>query len=227
MDAEAITLARHYGASEDKLCESLNVTHLQLRQFTLANNIKLDYDILSDNLLAEIVLNRNWAHEKLASRYHVPLLIIKQILVGTYIGPREQPDIDILELQHLANQGYHFNEMAFKLHTTIYYIKKALKDHNLITTRQKITAQQYDEIVHSLHLKTKDLAKKYNLSPSMISHIRRETENKVERKALVRADPELVVKLVNAGFTQVSIAKQLNIAQGTVSRLYKENKNVI
>lgn len=225
MQAEGITLAIHYGMSEDKLCQSLGVTHLELRQFALANNIGLNYKVFSDSLLEELLSHRDWAPEKLAGRYHINPLTIRRILAGTYIGPVSQPEVDILELQHLANQGYNFKEMAVKLNTTIYYVNKALEKHNITTARRKLLANQYDEIIDNLHLSTKDLAEKYQVSASMISQIKHETVNFIKRKPLVRADPALIVQLVDQGFTQTSIAKQLNIAQGTVSRLYKEHKH--
>lgn len=193
----------------------------------MVNNIELEYGYADPYLLTEIYQRKNWHAQKISARYNIPLSTVNQIVSDNYQTPEDKPSLDVLELYSLAEQGLTYKEIAQQLNTTIYYIRKAMGEHNIRMTTKKLTGQQYQEIVDALiegKTSNKDLAYQYNVDPSMISHIKAEVLVLPNRKKHNKIDPALVVKLIEYGFTQEAIAKQLDISQATVSRLNKEHK---
>jgi len=223
-----IVTALDNGLDETQIVEATESTHLELRQYCRLHCIPLDYSFVSESLVIELLDHAEWKAPKLASRYNMTIPVMQRILLGTYPLTVKRKIINKKTLTDLVNLRCSVQEIAKHLDVSIYYVRKALEKHSLTVQRGKLTTAQYDEIVHDLlHCLTpqKDLAEAYGVDPSMISYIKKQVVNLPERKKYIKADPLLVVQLVDAGYTQQSVAKQLNIAQATVSRLYREHKH--
>jgi len=212
------------GADEDRVCELFNLTHLSLRQLVKRNNLTLDFSIVSESMLDEIV-EQTLLYEQIMNRYGLSFAISHSIANGTYELPKRQVPIDHITLQSLLQQGMSVGDIASRLSSSSYYIKKAMKKYNLSSEaqRKKLTEAQYDEIANILiegQVPSKDIARLYNISPSMVSHIRNDTLiDKPPRKPRKHVEPSLVIRLIDKGCTQQEVAQQLGVSQSSVSRV--------
>jgi len=209
--------------SEDKLVEATQSSHKTLRQFCYKNDIDFDYDVISSSLIEEMLETCDVAR-KMVVWYRIKPSVATHIIGGSYTLPEPKKPLDILELIHHLDQGSSIREIAKTLDTSQYQVNKAIKEHDLKPNRRKLTNAQYEQLVNDIledKKCNKELAKHYNISTSMVSHIKGQVTDMPPRKPHGKADPELVSKLHEAGLTQQEIADTTGVSQATVSRLLK------
>lgn len=226
MNKKSIRLALLYGMSEEALVASLKTTHEELRQFAAKEEIKeLDTSVITSSLIEE-VMHKNYSIRKIASRYRISQPIANQIYYNGYTIPNPAPEIDLIELIAYLDQGYSVQDIAKQFETTPYYIRKTMAVNDLVPNRNKLTSSEYNNLVKDIAAGVqshKHLAKRYNISQSMVSQIKRATTDMPPRKTHNRANKDLIRKLIKDGHTQESIALQLDISQATVSRICRSS----
>lgn len=217
------------GATEDRVVELFDLTHIKLRTLAKRYNLDIDYKIITESLLDEI--DNSWSTAQINNRYYIPISTAQQIHDGTYRLPARTPDIDYITLQTMLQQGQPVNDIADELEVSPYYVKKMMLKHNLTSEarRKKITLDQYNSIAELLiagDMQSTSIAKLYNISTSMVSHIKSETlVDKPYRKPYATVDKELVEALIAKGQTQESVAAQLGVSQSSVSRVVAACRN--
>jgi len=208
---------------EDRVCELFNITHIKLRTLAKRHNLDIDYNFVSEDMLQEI--DHTWTTRQIQNRYCLSYAVSQSIHDGTYKVPNPTPTIDTIELESLLQQGKSVQDISSQFEVSVYHIRLAMKKYGLVSyaQRKKLTAPQYEEIAELLiagDMPSKDIAILYNISPSMVSHIRSETlSDKPQRKPYKRIDKELILALHEKGHTQESIAHQLDVSQSSVSRI--------
>jgi len=221
-----VTVLLEQGVDEDWLTTRLDVTHLELRQ-TMPEDTFSD-SIASVSLQAEMQEHIDkWPTRKIAHRYRMQEHVTARILSGHYVAPNAKKPLDVSELKFLISLDMTLVQIAAEMDLSVYETKKAVESLGRPQCKRSLSSQDHKDITEALERgrKQTEIAEEFNVTPQLVSHIKRGHMGTRPKKRAVRADLALVVRLIDQGQTQESVARQLNIAQGTVSRLYNKCKN--
>lgn len=219
MDKKNILLALDYQMSETRICQALDISHLEFRQFLINNSIEYDFSQCPESLQKEVktVYNHEeWNRPKLQKRYRLTATQILQCIYDN--GPKDKPSFSELLLQDYIEAGMTTKEIADTLDISVYRTRNLLRQYGLkpLSKSAKVT-----ELVQQMLLDKKSIeqiCKEVNLSPKIVYKIKSDFIGVKEYAKRGTASTKKVKKLHNQGLSQQQIANELGVSQATISR---------